>query len=209
MGDLNAADGSDTMLYLNEQQQLDSGEENPLEMNSSWKTFTEEQKSGIDWILYSPGIVNIIEAERVQDAPAANASDHFPVTATISVRNAPDTDGDGVANNIDRFPIDRNETVDVDNDGIGDNADTDNDNDGIPDSYELDNGLDPLLATDANLDPDDDGLTNLQEYTIGSLINNTDSDNDGMTDKDEFDQGRNPTVNEYHVLIILFNSMMD
>ena len=39
-----------------------------------------------------------------------------------------DTDGDGIADNIDAFPNDSTETADTDNDGIGDNADPDDDN---------------------------------------------------------------------------------
>ena len=46
----------------------------------------------------------------------------------------PDTDGDGVKDGIDRFPLDPTETVDNDNDGIGNNADLDDDNDGLPDA---------------------------------------------------------------------------
>jgi len=88
-----------------------------------------------------------------------------------------DTDGDGTGNNADTdddndgipdvddaFPLDASESVDTDGDGIGDNADTDDDNDEMPDSWEIENGLDPLDAADASLDPDDDGLTNLEEY---------------------------------------------
>ena len=35
----------------------------------------------------------------------------------------PDTDGDGVTDDVDAFPNDANETADSDGDGIGDNAD--------------------------------------------------------------------------------------
>jgi hypothetical protein len=41
---------------------------------------------------------------------------------------------------------------------------TDLDNDGMPDRWELLHGLDPFDSGDAEIDPDKDGLTNLEEY---------------------------------------------
>jgi len=75
-----------------------------------------------------------------------------------------DDDNDGVPDVDDAFPLDPTESVDTDGDGVGDNADTDDDNDGMPDTWETENGLNPLDAADASLDPDGDGLTNLEEY---------------------------------------------
>jgi hypothetical protein len=45
-----------------------------------------------------------------------------------------DADGDGVVDAEDAFPNDPTETVDTDNDGIGNNADPDDDNDGVVDA---------------------------------------------------------------------------
>ncbi len=42
------------------------------------------------------------------------------------------------------------------------------DNDGMSDVWELANGCDPLNAADAVLDPDGDGLTNLEESIAGT-----------------------------------------
>jgi len=44
-----------------------------------------------------------------------------------------DKDEDGVSDHLDAFPTDPYETLDTDNDGVGDNADTDDDGDGIED----------------------------------------------------------------------------
>ncbi len=45
-----------------------------------------------------------------------------------------DSDGDGVSDSDDAFPLDPNETADADGDGIGNNADPDDDNDGVVDT---------------------------------------------------------------------------
>ncbi len=45
----------------------------------------------------------------------------------------------------------------------------DNDGDGMADAWETANGLNPQNPTDAGQDPDNDSLTNLQEYQRGSL----------------------------------------
>ena len=76
--------------------------------------------------------------------------------------------------------------TDTDGDGIPDSTDTDDDGDGMTDVYEIDNDLNPLV-NDAALDKDEDGLTNLEEFNLGTFANDNDSDNDGYTDKDESD----------------------
>ncbi len=64
----------------------------------------------------------------------------------------------------------------------------DTDGDGMPDAYELSNGLDPNV-NDASLDKDSDGLTNLQEYKLGTDPQNPDTDGDGLKDGVETNTG--------------------
>lgn len=74
-----------------------------------------------------------------------------------------DTDSDGVPDANDVFANDPAESVDTDNDNIGNNADYDDDNDGMPDGYENTVGHDPFVD-DSGDDADSDGDTNLEEY---------------------------------------------
>lgn len=73
-----------------------------------------------------------------------------------------DSDEDGVADQYDAFPQDPSEWEDSDGDKIGNNADLDDDNDGISDLFEMTYDLDPL-SNDALDDPDKDGYCNLRE----------------------------------------------
>ena len=83
-----------------------------------------------------------------------------------------DRDGDGIANAVDAFPDDPNESADTDGDGVGNNADDDDDNDGVADTADA-------FPDDPSewLDTDGDGVGN-----------NTDEDDDG----DGVVDGRDP-----------------
>ncbi|MEK6984485.1 MAG: hypothetical protein AABX33_07970 [Nanoarchaeota archaeon] len=80
----------------------------------------------------------------------------------------------------------------------------DTDKDGLPDQWEVQNGLNPNEPNDAQLDSDNDGLTNIEEFNLMKIYgnstdpNNPDTDNDGFTDKDEVDKNTNPTDPEDH-----------
>jgi hypothetical protein len=67
----------------------------------------------------------------------------------------------------------------------------DADFDGMDDRWEVAHGLDPTL-NDRNLDPDQDGLTNIQEFILGTDPNNPDTDGDGCPDGWEASHGLNP-----------------
>ena len=105
-------------------------------------------------------------------------------------------------NGYDDFYIDWSELPDSDNDGLPDkieekyNCDPlnpDTDGDGLPDGYEiLTVGSDPANAhsldsvlSDGECDNDDDGLSNYDEYKLGTDPLSGDTDFDGLSDGDE------------------------
>ena len=69
---------------------------------------------------------------------------------------------------------------------------TDSDGDGLSDEYELENQLNPNDPVDAFEDHDNDGLSAIDEFGLGTDIRNPDSDGDQLNDGDE--------VNEYNTL---------
>ena len=119
----------------------------------------------------------------------------------------PDTDGDGVNDGLDAFPLDATETLDTDADGVGNRQDPDDDNDGVCDTTEQISGctLNPNGQADAfplnknewldsdgdgtgnNLDQDDDhdGLVDSAEKDLGTDPLDPDSDHDGTRDGDD------------------------
>ena len=92
-----------------------------------------------------------------------------------------DTDGDGVVDTVDAFPLDSNESVDTDGDGTGNNADTDDDGDGVLDTVDAF----PLDSSES-VDTDGDGTGNNAD---------TDDDDDGVVDTaDAFPLDSNESV---------------
>lgn len=104
-------------------------------------------------------------------------------------------------------------TLDSDGDGLIDTMeytletdpfDPDTDGDGLPDGYEkLILGTDPLKIdssgngiSDADEDFDSDGLTNLEEYKLGTDSYLSDTDFDGLSDYDEINKHNTNPLNE-------------
>jgi hypothetical protein len=103
-----------------------------------------------------------------------------PDTDRDGIKNSddPDDDGDGVPDEEDAFPLNKNEQVDTDGDGTGDNADLDDDNDEVPDEFD-----DLPQNPDETIDTDGDGIGNSED---------TDDDNDQLNDSEEEDLGTDP-----------------
>ncbi|RTZ62085.1 MAG: hypothetical protein DSZ33_00130 [Gammaproteobacteria bacterium] len=128
----------------------------------------------------------------------------FPHLANFSVRDlgffnsAADSDNDGVPDQLDNCPTTSNSSqANNDGDAQGDACDSDDDNDGMNDEWETAHGFDPFDAADKNLDPDQDGFTNLQESRFGSdpHVFDTDNDNNGIPDSvDKRRRGALPAI---------------
>jgi hypothetical protein len=103
-----------------------------------------------------------------------------------------DSDIDGLTDGAERNTHATNPNkADSDDDGLNDGAEIaantlplnpDSDDDEIPDGYEVDNELNPLLASDAGQDADNDGSLNLEEFKRGTDLNVQDTDGDGLFD---------------------------
>jgi Bacterial TSP3 repeat len=78
----------------------------------------------------------------------------------------------------------------------------DSDCDGMPDAWEIAHGLNPYDPSDANLDPDGDGLTNLEEYRHGTDPHKADTDGDGIPDGVEVAVGLDPTVADRPAIVV-------
>ncbi|MCB1850116.1 MAG: thrombospondin type 3 repeat-containing protein [Gammaproteobacteria bacterium] len=95
----------------------------------------------------------------------------------------PDSDGDGVTDDVDNCPDNGNaDQADLDDDDIGDVCDSDIDGDG--------------LMTD-------------QESTYSTDPYNSDTDGDGINDGNEVALGRNPAFNEAVPVVTIINSLLD
>lgn len=68
----------------------------------------------------------------------------------------------------------------------------DTDGDSLPDDWEVYYGLSHLDSSDADEDPDEDGLINSDECLRGTDPRNPDTDGDGFIDGDEVQAGANP-----------------
>ncbi|MCE7744750.1 MAG: DUF4350 domain-containing protein [Candidatus Heimdallarchaeota archaeon] len=168
-------------------------------------------KNTFNWLVERNGILSIdtdgdtltdyIELYYLNSNPNSLDSDNDNLTDLFEYQNGMklytnDTDSDGLWD-YDEFHIlptdpkkadtDDDQLIDGDEYFIyGTNATCkDTDIDGIPDGYEVFNLMDPLNETDAELDYDNDLLTNLQEYKFGGNVYSNDSDSDGLSDSDE------------------------
>lgn len=99
-----------------------------------------------------------------------------------------DQDNDGIPDSQDMFPLNPNEFLDTDNDGLGNNLDPDDDNDGISDELDL-FPLDPTRGADLSggTDSDNDGISDEQDAFPNDGEEIMDSDQDGIGNNQDND----------------------
>lgn len=165
---------------------LFSGMVYATDVNLAWDANSEPDLAGynLHWGVTSGDYPDSVDVGNITTHTLTTLTEgtvyYFAVTAYDTVTNEsgysnevehrvpyPDSDGDGVEDPFDAFPSDPTEWDDTDGDGFGNNTDPDDDNDTMPDEWEILYGLDPLVD-DSMDDPDNDGYTNLEEYTMGS-----------------------------------------
>lgn len=94
-----------------------------------------------------------------------------------------DTDGDDVSDGDDPFPLDPRYREDANTNGLPDEWES---------TTKLDTSTVPQTKSD---DPDEDGLTNAEEFARGTNPMTADTDRDGVDDKTEIDHGDDPSEN--------------
>ncbi len=141
----------------------------------------------------------------INDTDNDGLSDGFEFNSNMNPASN-DTDNDGLSDG-DELLIYLTDAVDpdTDNDGVSDGdevwifttdpLDQDTDGDGMDDGYEVNNELDPLVD-DTSLDYDNDGLSNIDEFLIGTMANNSDTDSDFLPDGYEVQYGLDPLTND-------------
>lgn len=128
-------------------------------------------------------LTNLAEYNHSKEAESAGYSIYS--TRDSSDPQSNDTDGDTVLDQNDNCVTEANTGQgDTDGDGKGDVCDADMDGDGMPNNWEDLYGLDPLDNSDAALNGDADGLTNVQEYDVRNTWANSSDPTVDDTDED-------------------------
>jgi hypothetical protein len=127
-----------------------------------------------------------VDATAGPDRPAPNTDVSVPEVSTVQCR---DTDGDGIADDAEGAP-----QRDTDGDGMPDYRDNDSDNDGYLDVYEYNRtypGYAMMQRTVCGGTGDNCDAIGMMGDTIPNFID-LDSDNDGLTDREEYMARSNP-----------------
>lgn len=141
-------------------------------------------------LLYNQAAIEAITTDFAPQLPGSNPND--PNGGGDNGGNtSPDTDKDGVPDNLDAFPLDPSESGDLDKDGIGNNKDEDLDGDTIPNSEDADDDNDQIPDY-LDFDDNADGKTDDTDHDGTPDDQDSDDDNDGIPDVDDTGVGNEP-----------------
>jgi len=160
----------------------------------------DESAPGVTWYAENVGPVRELSYGPVE---IANLKSYFI-----------DLDGDGrfagVPVSDDNCPkISNPDQADFDGDTFGDACDGDDDNDGMTDYFEIRYALNPFDASDAGVDSDGDGLSNLAEFHLSTDPRATDTDGDGVDDDVEVALGTPPNFDPRDITILLESVLLE
>ena len=146
-------------------------------------------------------INNDTDNDTLLDGEEVNTHNTSPLDA--------DSDNDGLDDNVEiNIHFSNPNASDTDSDGLNDAQEvnvygtnilnSDSDSDGLGDGFEVQYDFDPNIDEgEAALDPDIDGLTTLQEFTLATNPLITDTDGDSLSDGDEyFTHNTNPLLED-------------
>ena len=202
-------DGEEVNTYATDPLQEDSDSDSLSDGYEINNSFTNPLNNDTDSDSLSDGSeVNIYTTNPLSnDTDSDDLSDPEEIFTYYTNPLSNDTDSDGLldgeeVNTFGTNPL----NADSDSDGLSDydelnthntdplNEDTDLDT--MPDGWEVDNSLDPF-TNDTTLDPDNDLLTNIEEFQHGTLAMNNDTDSDGLLDGEEvFTFNTKPTIGD-------------
>lgn len=148
-----------------------SGAEMSEVTNKQW-TYTTIIPSGND----GKAIVTIAATDAAGNPAAGYSDNNFEVYGGNSTPATPTPSNPGSSSKDEPTPSDPGSSS-ADQPSM-----PDSDGDGIPDAYEELNGLDPVDASDRDLDTDQDGWTNYEEYLSGTAANDPGSHPDAWND---------------------------
>lgn len=132
----------------------------------------EPDTTEVTWTLDGTVVATDDRLDFAQTKPGEYALELTVADRTLKVRHDPDD----LLSDVRTFALDIK----------------DGDSDGLPDWWEEAHGLDSDNQDDATEDPDNDGLTSVQEFEIGTRPRNSDTDGDGASDGEEVVEGYDP-----------------
>ena len=106
-----------------------------------------------------------------------------------------DSDGDGIPDAVDVFPLDSSEFIDSDGDGVGNKADLDDDGDGVADNVD-----EMPLDSSETADGDGDGVGDIADIFPDDATESVDTDGDGTgnnADLDDDGDGVDDTLDDF------------